>query len=376
MRQRIQRPGARRGLRLLRTAVGLCAVLTLCFTGAHADEIAIGALYPLTGPAAELGAGNRIGAEFAVKEINEAGGVGGRRLRLVIEDSKSDPGAAVSALRKLLDSDRVSFVLTTLTSVSMAIRPITERQQVLVLAESAHPDLTKSGKLMFRNFMTVDAVNDVVVEFAKPRSIRRLAVLHAEEDWGQAALDDLVARQADSSLAVVAGEAFPKTATDLKPQILKLLAKHPEAIYVVGYGPAAALAYRQLAEAPVNVPVLGYLVCGQPDVLDSAKNAKLTVNSVDMDLDRDSPALKRLLAAAASARSGRTGIQQVVTGYDAVRILGTAIEAVGDDTVKVRDYILKQRRFEGASGTIEFSDTGDARRKLRMLPTTDSNCGK
>lgn len=352
----------------------LCIGMFLSVRAAQADEVLIGALFPLTGPAAHLGTGNLMGAEIAVEELNNSGGINGKRLRLVVEDSGSDPRTAVAAFRELVDVDRVSFVLTTLTSVSMAIRPIAEQRNIVVLAESAHPHLTKGGRFIFRNFMTVDAVNEVLIKHLEEKDIHKLAVLHAEEDWGQAALDDLAAHESDKTFKIAAAESFPKDVTDLKPQIIRLLARSPEAIYIVGYGPAVALIYRQLAERQVTLPIVGYLVCGQPDVVNALRGTKLTVTSVDMAMDRNNPVFRKLAEQHEKNNPNRKVDQEIVTGYDGVRVLADSIAAVGANSNKVRDYIVKQSVFSGASGTISFSPDGDSRRPLKTATASQNGC--
>ena len=102
----------------------------------RAESVKVGAIYPLTGAASYIGEGSRIGAMIAQDQINESGGINGRKLELIIEDSQSEPRVGLSAFTKLTESDQVPVVMVSLTSISMALRPLAEERKVLLLAQS------------------------------------------------------------------------------------------------------------------------------------------------------------------------------------------------------------------------------------------------
>src|SRR5579862_7745304 len=94
----------------------LCAAAAVCALsgqvaaeepGITADTITLGAFGPITGPAAYIGLGGRDGANLAIKEINAAGGINGRKLALVFEDDGHSPAKALAAVKKLIDQDQV-----------------------------------------------------------------------------------------------------------------------------------------------------------------------------------------------------------------------------------------------------------------------------
>ena len=339
-----------------------------------ADDIVVGALLPLTGAATDLGTGNELGMKVALKEINDAGGINGRRIKVVVEDTRSDAATAVNAFRKLVDTDHVSFVLTTLTNVTMAIRPIAEQRKVLLLAESAHPDLTKGSTFVLRNFITVDFVNEKLVTFIAEKKLSRVAVLHAEEDWGQAAVDDLSRRQASAHFEILEKQSFSKNATDARAQIARIAAKKPELIYVVGFGPAAAMVYRQLAEAKTSAEIVGYLACGRPDILKVITDAQLSMKSIDMSLDPRNPRFENLLRLVKSTDPSRQVDQEVVTGYDGLSLLAEAFRRGHLEPTAAQRFMVEHGAFHGASGDIVFGENGDSRRPLAMSRISEKGC--
>ena len=134
----------------------LVCLLLLLDGAAWADDavIAIGAIYPLSGPAAHLGESNRRGASIAIQLINERGGIGGKQLSLVVEDSQTEPAVGVSAFRKLTNGAEFSVILTSLTSVAMALRPLAEAKQIVLFAESTHPEVARGFDYTVRYFFT------------------------------------------------------------------------------------------------------------------------------------------------------------------------------------------------------------------------------
>jgi branched-chain amino acid transport system substrate-binding protein len=122
--------------RIFAGAAAILASFTLSSI-ASAQEIVIGALLPLTGPAAPIGLEEQQGIEFAVDKINAAGGVRGRKIKIMYEDSQGKPDVGVLAFNKLVDLHNVPAVMTAFSSVSLAIAPLATRKKVLVINPAA-----------------------------------------------------------------------------------------------------------------------------------------------------------------------------------------------------------------------------------------------
>ena len=111
-------------------------------SGAHAQpkEFLFGALLPLTGPAASIGLEEQQGVQFAVDQINAAGGINGVPVRVVFDDSPGTPDQAVLAFNRMIDLQNTPAVLTAFSSVSLAIAPLGTRREVLVVNAAAKTD--------------------------------------------------------------------------------------------------------------------------------------------------------------------------------------------------------------------------------------------
>ena len=91
---------------------------------AEKEPVKIGVILPLTGEAATYGISDREGMLLAIEKINAEGGINGRKVRLIVEDSEGDPKGGISAFRKLVEIEGVKVIMTELSSVSMAIAPL------------------------------------------------------------------------------------------------------------------------------------------------------------------------------------------------------------------------------------------------------------
>ncbi len=136
------------------------AIMTLsspsCSKKPETKEIKIGAVLPLTGSEGIWGENAKMGIEIALAEINSSGGVKGKSVRLIYEDSQSLPSNAVSALQKLISTDKVCVVIGDIASSSvLAMAPIVEKEHVVLLSPGAsNPDISKSGDYIFRNWQS------------------------------------------------------------------------------------------------------------------------------------------------------------------------------------------------------------------------------
>ncbi len=340
------------------------------------ESIKIGLVTPLTGPMSFLGKGNRTGALLAAEAANAKGGIAGRRIEIIVEDSQAEPRTGLAAFKKLVDVDHVIASLVTLTSVSMAIRPVAEEKKVLIIANSNQSELVKGYRLTIRNLYSMSSLTDEVVSFARRHEFQRIGMLHADEEWGENGLRELLKKTAGDSPAVVAHESFLKSATDVMSQVVRLKAASPDMIYVLGIGAAAAMAYKQIRQGGLKAPIVGYEMCGQPGVLDSVKDSAGPVFSIDADHDTQSPEYRNLLALFRNKFPGERLELEVIQAFDSVSLLLDAMKRGASTGSEIRDVIIGKGKFRGAIGLIEFTPGGDSIWKMRIAPVEEGKCGE
>ncbi len=324
---------------------------------ALADETSVGALYPLTGPAAEIGQQRVRGAKLAVQRLAEMKPP--VALKLSIEDTVSDSRIAVSAVRRLIDLQKVKTVFSALSGVTFAVRPITEREGILLFANATHPDLLKDTKFSVRNYHTAVSSNNELMRYFKERNFSRLAVFAVEDDFGLAVAKDLEER-ANLPKNKFIREHFLKTETDFRAQMLRIRAMKPDILFVVALGPVLGQAVRRAKEFRLPGEVLLWAGCSQVELISGDRPLFDGILSIDAKMDRQSADYKDLLARYHKEYPGEYLPPSTVSEYDAYLLYAKAQQAAGDDAKAIRDYFIKEKKFQTSSGEIEFDETADA----------------
>ena len=182
---------SRRGFCVGTALIGLQTVSSGEFARSEDGTIKLGLVAPMSGPNARYGAFSMRGAEMAAKEINGAGGVGGRKINVMPVDSQGTPVEGVSATRRLIDKDQVDYIIGDVSSsVTLAMQPVAEDAGVLLLnAASSNPMITyKAGvggfKWTFRNYPTDENRALIVLQYAaEKKGFTKYAVLSVDTPW-------------------------------------------------------------------------------------------------------------------------------------------------------------------------------------------------
>jgi branched-chain amino acid transport system substrate-binding protein len=215
------------------------------------ESVKIGAILSLTGTYAGLGAPEKQAIELEVKRINDAGGVNGRPIEVVIEDDATDPQKAVAAATKLIDQDKVVAILgATGTGSTMAVRNETGRAGVPIVSMAGGSVITGTFD---KNTFQTPWPNNVVVSFTlaalKGAGITRIALLSSSDGYGkdgrQVVLDNT---KNGADVHVVGDETFNPGDTDMTAQLTKLKAKAPQAIWLWNAGKEAAIVAKNLRQ--------------------------------------------------------------------------------------------------------------------------------
>ena len=172
--------------------------------------------------------------QMAVDEINEAGGIDGRMIELVVEDSKCSAQDAITAYKKLTDVEDVKIILGTSCSGAMlGAAPLAEAEGVVLFSASAtNPDIAEAGDYIFRtaindNQLGVDTGNVLWAD-----GVRKLATITEQTDYAEGVRRTTVAQFEKRGGEVVGAERYASDATDFRSQLTKLLDENPDALHV------------------------------------------------------------------------------------------------------------------------------------------------
>ncbi|HSI32074.1 MAG: ABC transporter substrate-binding protein [Phycisphaerae bacterium] len=344
------------------------------------NEIVIGHFGSLTGGTATFGTSTKEGIDLAVKEINDAGGVLGKKIRVVHEDDQSKSEQATAAVFKLINQDKVVALIGEVASTrSLAAAPTAQRSRVPMLSPaSTNPKVTQTGDYIFRSCF-IDpfqgaAMADFLMKSDKGPKVKRVAVLYdVRNDYSTGLREFFTNTVKAGGGQIVADEAYGEGDTDFRAQLTKIKQANPEAIYVPGYYTEIGLIARQARDLGVNVPLCG------GDGWDSEKlfegggaaiNGCYFTNHYSAQEER--PAVRKFVADYKAMYGGKTPDAMAILGYDAMRIMADAITRAGNTRGKaVRDALAATKDFPAASGTITIDKDRNAQKPIVVLKVQD-----
>lgn len=321
----------------------------------------IGAVLPLTGSAAVWGQNAKMGMDLALKEINEKG-IKGKKLVVLYEDSQSDAKTATSALQKLISSNHVQVVIGDIASSSvLAMAPIAEANKVVLLSPGAsNPDISNAGDFIFRNWQSDALEGEVDARYAfSTLKWKRVACLFVSNAYGTGLTKVFAQTFKKLGGEIVREESFLQDATDIRAQIASVAATKPDGIFMPGYPPEMAKALKQMKELGVSIPILSVQAFDDPEIVKLAGSAaEGVVFSVPKPPDTKDPVVASFRSKYSQTYGKEPGVTSD-TGYDALRIVASALESGASTGPEIQKIMANLKDFPGAAGPTTFDSHGD-----------------
>lgn len=324
----------------------------------------IGVMLPLTGDGAAYGLPIREAFAIGLDEINAKGGVNGRKLEPIYEDSKCNPKDGNAAAQKLVNLDKVKVIVGGACSgETLGAAPITEENKVVLISPSAtNPSITTAGDFVFRVAPSDAYAGVVASEYAyNELNARKAAIISEATDYAQGLRNVFKENFASLGGEVVADETYNPEDTDFRTQVTKVKAAEPDVIYVVPQAPPkGVLLIKQLKEAGVETQLLtAEVLIGRSVVKDSAADMEGLVG-VEQKFDETAPKAAALLAKYKAKAKEDAPFPTYMSGaYDIAYLLADAIGKHGYDGEKLRDYFYAVKDYDGAVGKLTIDENGD-----------------
>ena len=328
------------------TGIGLASHATRA-APATGEPILIGVSGPSSGPMAQYGAQWRRGFDLALETINGNGGVKGRPLEYVFEDSQADPRQSVGIGQKFVSNPKIVMELGDFSSpASMAASPVYQRGKLVQFGfTNSHPDFTKGGDYMWSNSTNQAEEQPELAKYVIEKlGIRRPAVLFLNTDWGRAAKDNFVKAATAMGAEVVASEGYLPTEQDFRPTLVRVRDAKPDGIVGESYYADGALIARQARDVGLKLPIVEGTSVYSPKLLElggDAVNGLYTFSTFFPDSPR--PEVKAFVHAyrakystdpdsfSAGAYDTMVLVQQLCDQFGATR------EGIHEGLAKIRD---------------------------------------
>lgn len=338
--------------------------------GKDQDTIKIGFLGPMTGDSANYGRLMSQAVKIAVDEFNDAGGAGGKKAQLIIEDDQGKVEKGNPAIEKLAGVDRVYGIIgAVFSSVSLAVAPKAEASKIVMISPSStHKDLPDKGKFIFRNVIN-DALQAVVFGkyLAKIDKVKSVAILYIKNDYSQGLALDFKTEFEKNGGKVVAVETALQGDKDFKTQLTKIKGTNPEALYIPNYVAEIAQILEQAKQLGIKSKMYSADGFSNPEIITLAgdlANGVIYTQAAEQTAGQT----RKNFEAKYQQRWGVKPDAFSLNAYDGTKIILGAIKetAVKEkdgnlkiDKDKVRDLVAKTKDYDGASGKITFTANGD-----------------
>jgi len=325
------------------------------------DTLKIGVVSPLTGPVVEPGRIQLNSLRIATDQVNEAGGILGRKVELIVEDDQSSNPGAVLAFSRLAEHDDIVAFIGSIRSTQMkAMAPDMLKAAKPVMFGGTDPSLTHLGNpWLFRCRPNDSYSARVMTNFCLTSlKLSKIALVHSTDAFGTGGEKALLGNLDKAGVALVLDQGYANNQPDFTPVVLAVKSSGAEVLtsYFTNE-PDCAVFARQLRQLGVRIPWVGSYSVISPVTRGLAKNALFGTYGIADFAEDANPTAKALGAAYrtrfnASPDNGWT--------YDAMKVLAHAINTANStDAAKIREAILAIRKFPGAEGEFNFDENGD-----------------
>ncbi|CUH95791.1 putative secreted protein [Propionispora sp. 2/2-37] len=344
-------------------AVLLTLILAGCgSSGTDSKEIKIGGNFELTGGVANFGKQTVNGILLAFKEVNDAGGVHGKKLVLVQADNKSEPSEAANAVTKLITQDKVVAVLGPVTSSDvLATLQIGQDNKVpIITATGTNPKITvDNGQVRpysFRGCFIDPFQGKVMANFASKSLQAKTAVIYVDSssDYSKGLSDSFEAAFTQNGGQIIAKEAFLQKDQDFKATLTKIKGMNPDVIFIPAYYEEVGKIVKQARELGITAPLLGTDGWDDAKLVEIAGAAVLNngffSNHYSAE-DKDPRVVKFVEAYKKEYNESPSALAAL--GYDTALMLADALKrANSEDPVKIRDALEATKDVQVVTGVL------------------------
>ena len=328
----LQLPGLRTLGLTLTALLGLAFVA--CGNGSGQDTFRIGVMESLTGPGETYGTVASQAKQMAADEINAGGGINGRRLEFIVEDSQCSAKDAIAAYNKLTDVDGVKIILgTSCSSAMLGAAPLAEADGVILFSGLAsNPDIAKAGDYIFRTQISDIQVGIDTGNILWTDGIRTLATITEGTDYAEGVRRTSVAQFEKRGGRVVAEERYASDVTDFRSQLRKLFQADPEALHLAPQSEfAAGTIIKQAREVGYDGPIYAETVSVGTTALQIAGEAATGMKAITADLDPSNEKAHEVLANFRERYQYVTLPWHLGSAYDDVCITAECLKQTNDD---------------------------------------------
>ncbi|MFA7359424.1 MAG: ABC transporter substrate-binding protein [Candidatus Kapaibacterium sp.] len=353
------------------------SILIISCNKNDSNVIKIGQFASLTGSEATFGISSDNGIKLAVEEINNSGGVLGKKIELITEDNQGKPNETQTVVQKLINRDKVVGIIGEVASSrSKAAAPICQNAKIPMITQaSTNPEVTAIGDYIFRVCFIDPFQATVMSKFAlNSMKIKKVALLIDQRNaYSTGLAENFKKTFIEMGGEIVEEQKYSAGDKDFKAQLTAIKYKNPEAIFIPGYYTDVGLMAIQAREIGLNVPLFGS---------DGWESDKLTEGkakdalegsffSTHVSSEDPNPLIQNFIKKYRERYKSEPDAFSFL-GYDAMMLMADAIKRAGStDGDKIRQELAKTSNFKGVTGSISINDQRNAIKPAVVLEIKD-----
>jgi len=346
-------------------------------------DILIGANFEMTGGVASFGTSSLNGVKLAVKQINDAGGVLGRKLKVEEADNASKAEEATRAAQKLVSDGAVALIGPVTTGNTMGAVPVAMEKKIPLITPTATAVKVtvdeRTGKVndyIFRACFIDPFQGQVMANFAlNELKVKNVAIyVNSSSDYSKGLQKFFKETFTKGGGNIAAEESFQEKDTDFKAVLTLIKSKNPDAIYVPGYYEEVGKIVKQARDLGITVPILGGDGWDSPKIVDIAGKEALnnTFFSNHYAPDDTSKEIQDFVSAYKKEYNNQTPDALAALGYDSVKLLTDAITRAGTtESGKLKDALAATKDLKLATGTVTLNENHDPVKSAVVLEFVD-----
>lgn len=349
-------------------------ILVLCFTfscfgtGWASDTIKIGFNAPLTGFAASDGKSSTLGAKLAVKQINDAGGINGKNLELIVYDDQAKASQSIPIANKMIGQDKVVVGISgSYSAPTRSAAGIFQEAKIpYISAYAIHPDITKAGDYVFRTSFLGEVQGRAGAKLiGEMLGKKRVVIITLKNDFGKSLAAGFKEKAKDFGIHIVNEYEYSMKDRQFGAIVAKVKSDNPDAIYASGYYFTAGPLVSQLRASGITSTVIGQEGYDSDKFIAIAGKAAEGV-IITTSLDRDSTVAETAdFIREFEKLAGYPADMVAASAHTAVKVAALAIkQANSTDPKKIRDAIAKIS-LKASTGTIEFNSLGEVSKDVQ-----------
>lgn len=347
--------------KILSLAVILMTFLTSCGSKSNSDEIVVGVPEPLTGEYAQYGSAIMEGIELKIAEINEKGGINGKKVRAIYQDTKGDVQEVVNVFKQMVNK-KIDIVLgEAISSNSLALAELAQKAKVPMITPAGTAlDITKDKDYVFRTTFTDPYQGEILAKYLNKEGVKKVALLVNNGSDYSLGVSDAFKKTSSENRIQIYEQSYTNSDKDFKTILTKVKNENIDVVVILDYYNTIGLILSQAKEVGLNAKYYG--ADGWDGIQDNfAKLAEGAIFSSQFTVDDTSKEVQDFIASYRK-KFGKEPLIFAALGYDSMTIVEKAIEKGGD----LREAI-KNIDVDLLTGHIKYDENRNPKKKVTFV---------